>query len=159
MNATPLPQIAATASSAASLECSLFAAFLENAPDIVYFKDRSSRFLAVSRSKARRHDLEAADLVGKTDADFFSEKHTQVARADEDAIMATGTPIVRKLERTQWLDGREGWTEVTKLPLRDESGAIIGTFGLSSDVTEAQKIKIELEKAQRKILDASRLAG
>src|SRR5512133_375193 len=73
--------------------------------------------------------------------------------------MATDASIIGKLERTQFIDGREGWTEVTKLPLHDENGAVIGTFGLSSDVTEAERIKVELEKAHRKILETSRLAG
>ena len=48
---------------------------------------------------------------------------------------------------------------MTKLPLCDETGAVIGTFGLSTDVTEAHRIKLELEKAQRNIVEASRMAG
>ncbi len=143
----------------ALLDRAMITAFLENAPDIIYFKDRASRFIAVSRSKARRHDLEPADLRGKTDADFFSEKHAQVARLDEEKIMATGLPVLSKLERTQFIDGREGWTEVTKLPLCDESGKVIGTFGLSADVTAAHQVKLDLEKTQRDIVEASRMAG
>lgn len=73
--------------------------------------------------------------------------------------MSTGEPVIGKLERTQWLDGREGWSEVTKLPLRNAAGEIIGTFGLSKDMTEAQRMALDLEKAQRDILEASRLAG
>jgi PAS domain S-box-containing protein len=141
------------------LDRTLITAFLENVPDIIYFKDRESRFIAVSRSKARRHELDPTELTGKTDADFFSQQHAQQARADEEKIMATGMPVLSKLERTQFIDGREGWTEVTKLPLCDETGEVIGTFGLSTDVTEAHRIKVELEKAQRKIIEASRMAG
>jgi PAS domain S-box-containing protein len=141
------------------LDRALITAFLENVPDIIYFKDRESRFIAVSRSKARRHDAEPVDLVGKSDADYFSPQHAECARIDEEAIMATGIPVLKKLERTQFIDGREGWTEVTKLPLNDKAGSIIGTFGISADVTEAQRIKLELEKAQRKIIESSRMAG
>jgi PAS domain S-box-containing protein len=141
------------------LDRALITAFLENVPDIIYFKDRESRFIAVSRSKARRHDAEPVDLVGKSDADYFSPQHAECARIDEEAIMATGIPVLKKLERTQFIDGREGWTEVTKLPLNDKAGSIIGTFGISADVTEAQRIKLELEKAQREIIESSRMAG
>jgi PAS domain S-box-containing protein len=141
------------------LDRTLLTAFLENLPDIVFFKNRESRFIAVSQSKARRHDVEPADLIGRTDADFFSESHAQAARADEENIMATGIPMLSRLEHTEFIDGREGWTEVTKLPLCDEAGAVIGTFGLSSDVTEAQHIRLELETAQHKIIEASRMAG
>ena len=141
------------------LDRTLITAFLENVPDIIYFKDRDSRFIAVSRSKARRHGLEPADLIGKSDADFFSEQHAHCARVDEENIMATGTPVLSKLERSQFLDGREGWTEVTKLPLCDENGAVIGTFGLSTDVTDSQQVKLDLEKTRRDLVEASRMAG
>jgi PAS domain S-box-containing protein len=111
------------------LDRALVEAFLENVPDIVFFKDHASRFIAVSRSKARRHDREPADLIGQSDADYFAPEHAQSARADEEKIMRTGKPILARLEHTRFIDGREGWTEVSKLPLRDETGAIVGTFG------------------------------
>lgn len=142
-----------------SLNRTMVKAFLENVPDIVFFKDRDSRFIAVSRSKAERHQMQPDDLRGKSDADFFSPQHARWARTDEEHIMATGEPVIGKLERTYWLDGREGWCEVTKLPLRDENGNVIGTFGLSKDITEAQQMALALEKANRDIVDASRLAG
>ncbi len=141
------------------LDRALISAFLDNVPDIIYFKDRESRFIAVSRSKAKRHETEPEELVGKSDADYFSKQHADRARLDEEKIMATGTPVLRKLERTQFIDGREGWTEVTKLPLCDKAGAVLGTFGISADVTEERRIKLELEKAQRKVVEASRMAG
>ena len=157
---TPAAEFTDAAERATSmLDRALLAAFLENVPDIIYFKDRDSRFIAVSRSKALRHGAEPAELVGKSDEDYFSRQHADRARIDEQQIMATGTPVLRKLERTQFIDGREGWTEVTKLPLCDKSGMVLGTFGISADVTEACRIKAELEQAQRRVVEASRMAG
>ena len=141
------------------LDRTLVAAFLENVPDSVYFKDRASRFIAVSRSKARRHDLEPDDMLGKIDADFFSAEHAQRARHDEESVMASGEPIVGKFEKTEWLDGREGWAEVTKLPLRDVEGHVIGTFGITRDITRAEQLKVELEQAQRNLVETSHAAG
>jgi len=141
------------------LDRTLVRAFLENVPDFVYFKDTESRFIAVSRSKAVRHGLEPEELVGKTDTDVFSAEHAQWARVDEESIMATGESMVGKKERTQWQDGRVTWSDVTKLPLRDANGEIIGTFGTSRDITAAEQLALELEKAQRNLLDASRTAG
>ena len=137
----------------------LVTALLEHVPDLIYFKDRESRFIAVSRSKAKRHGLEPADLVGKCDSDFFSEQHAQWARADEESIMSTGEPMLEKLERLTWPDGRETWARSSKLPLCDQQGEVIGTFGLSRDVTAAQEMQAQLEKAKRELLDTSRLAG
>ncbi len=142
------------------LEHALLSAFLGNVPDLVYFKDRDSRFIAVSRSKALRHGLLTSDLVaGKTDADFFSETHARRAREDEEQIMRTGAAMIGKLEKITWPDGRETWAVSNKMPLRDGSGEIIGTFGISKDVTDQKIMEASLEKAHRDLVDTSRLAG
>ncbi len=73
--------------------------------------------------------------------------------------MSTGEPLIGKLERLVWPDGRESWATSSKLPLHDADGAIIGTFGLSKDVTGAHQMKTTLEKTQRDIIEASRMAG
>src|SRR5438105_15702713 len=79
----------------------LVSAFLENVPDYVYFKDRESRFVAASRSKALRNGLEhGSDLIGKSDDDFCTTEHAQWSRVDEENIMNTGEPILGKLEKT-----------------------------------------------------------
>ncbi|HEX3729232.1 MAG TPA: PAS domain-containing protein, partial [Opitutaceae bacterium] len=138
----------------------LVAAFLANIPDNVYFKDRESRFIAASSSFLRYFGLSRAeDLVGKTDFDFFSASHARPALEDEQRIMRTGESIVGKVEKEVWPDGRVTWAMTSKLPLRDEEGAIIGTFGLSKDVTDAKKTEEALEKAHKDLVDASRLAG
>ena len=142
-----------------TLERTLATAFLENVPDHLFFKDLESRFIAVSRSKAKGHGLEPKDLVGRTEDEFFAAEHAQWARVDEENIVSTGQPIVRKLERLTWADGHQTWALTSKLPLRDEMGEIIGTMGLSQDVTEDQEMKQRLEKAKRELVDTSRTAG
>ncbi len=143
-----------------TLEHALVNAFLENIPDGVYFKDKHSRFIAVSKSKAIRHGYpRAEDLVGKTDADFFSEIHARRAKEDEEAVMRTGSPILGKVEKITWPDGRSTWARSSKLPLRGADGQIIGTFGMSQDITAAKEMEAALEKANKEIMDASRMAG
>ncbi len=142
-----------------ALKRSLVSAFLENIPESVYFKDRNSRFIAVSRSKAARHGCEPDFLTGKTDFDIFGEQHARNARQDEEAILSSGQPILEKIERLVWPDGRVTWSRSSKLPLRGENGEIIGTFGVSQDITAAKLMEDALEKANKDLRDASRLAG
>jgi PAS domain S-box-containing protein len=142
------------------LDHTLVDAFLENIPDIVYFKDRLSRFVAVSRSKAARHGFsDPAQMVGMTDADLFSARYAQATRDDELEIMRTGRSAIGKVERITWPDGRESWVRSSKMPLRDRSGEIVGTFGMSVDITEARRMEEALEKARKESIDASRMAG
>lgn len=127
---------------------------MDNVPDHVYFKDAQSRFLAVSRSLARRHGCEPADLKGRTDFDLFAREHAEQAFADEQRILRTGEPIVAVEERETWPDGRVSWVSTTKLPLRDASGRIVGTFGISRDITERRQRDSEL-RLFRALVDRS----
>jgi diguanylate cyclase (GGDEF)-like protein/PAS domain S-box-containing protein len=103
----------------------------------VYFNDRHSRFLFVSAGwiAAYAPGRSAADLAGKTDFDIFSAEHARAAFEDEQQIIRTGEPIVGKVEQETWADRADAWVSSTKMPLRDGDGQIIGTFGISRDVT------------------------
>jgi PAS domain S-box-containing protein len=142
------------------LDRALVAGFLSNIPDNVYFKDRDSRFIAVSGSFLRYFGLQRqADIVGKTDFDFFSQNHAAPAFEDEQRILRTGESIIGKLEKEVWPDGRVTWVMTSKMPLRGDQGEIIGTFGISKDVTASKQMEEALEKANKDLMDASRMAG
>jgi PAS domain S-box-containing protein len=133
--------------------------FLRGIPNIVSFKDTDSRFLAVSDSKAARHGTTAAELVGKSDDDLLSPDHAKWVRAEEESIIATGEPVISELQPIESLDGRAGWVESTKLPLRTADGTIIGTCALTYDVTDRQRLAADLEATRGKLISASRIAG
>jgi hypothetical protein len=103
----------------------------------VYFKDRMSRFLFVSEGwiDAYTPDREAEELVGKTDFDVFSEQHATAAFEDEQQIIRSGEPMVGKIELETYSGREDAWVSTTKMPLRDDFGKIIGTFGITRDVT------------------------
>jgi PAS domain S-box-containing protein len=103
----------------------------------VYFKDLQSRFLLVSAGwiAAYAPGRTAEELIGKMDSDVFSGEHALAAFQDEQQVIRTGEPLVGKVELETY-DGRAGtWVSTTKMPLRDDDGQIIGTFGISRDVT------------------------
>jgi diguanylate cyclase (GGDEF)-like protein/PAS domain S-box-containing protein len=110
---------------------------LGSSEECIFFKDRESRFLSVSAGwlAAYFDGGSVEELVGKTDFDIFSEPHATAAFADEQRVIRTGVPIVAKPERETFHDRPDKWTSTSKLPLRNEAGEIIGTFGLSRDIT------------------------
>ncbi|QDV69943.1 Signal transduction histidine-protein kinase BarA [Rosistilla carotiformis] len=122
---------------------------LNNIPDSIYFKDRDSRFIRISRSMAQKFKWKNAEIaVGKTDADIFTREHAASARADEMEIMKTGVPMVAEIERETWADRPDSWCSSTKMPLRDDAGRIVGTFGITRDVTELMRTEQELKTAK-----------
>lgn len=119
----------------------------ENLPDKIYFKDTESRFLWASHETLLRFGTtDPADVLGKTDYDFFREEHAHRAFSDEQEIIRTGKPLVNLEERETWADGHETWVSTTKMPLRDSTGKIIGTFGLSREITEKKRAEAQLAK-------------
>jgi PAS domain S-box-containing protein len=159
-------------------EQELLRTLLENVPDCIYFKDSRSRFVMVSRSKAvkslqRSPKLkalwaregggagrsEAELLVGLTDFDVFAEEHARPAFEDEQRIMSTSEPIIDKLEKQTHPDGSVTWALSTKMPWRDRNGKLVGTFGISRDITALKQTEAELEAAHKRLVESSRLAG
>jgi diguanylate cyclase (GGDEF)-like protein/PAS domain S-box-containing protein len=131
-------------------ELQLMRGLMENLPAQVYFKDRESRFIGISNHGARTLGLsDPAQAIGKTDFDFFTDEHAQQAYDDEQDIIRTGQARTSE-ERETRIGVPDKWVETTKLPLRDASHRIVGTFGISVDITDRRK-------AQQALRDRTRL--
>jgi PAS domain S-box-containing protein len=124
-------------------------ALLETTPDSVYFKDTSSRFLRISRALAQRFGLEhPTDAIGKTDFDFFTVEHAAPAFEDEKKILTSGQPMVDFEEKETFDDGRTAWLRTSKLPFRDREGKLIGTYGISRDVSLRKVAEDEIRQRE-----------
>ena len=134
----------------AASEVHLFDFLLGNIPDRIYFKDTASRFLRVSKAMVDLFGVkDASEVVGKTDFDFFTAEHADAAFADEKEVMRTGKTMVSKEEKETMPDGRVRWAITTKMPLRDPEGRVIGTCGISRDISERKKLEEQLLRSQR----------
>jgi PAS domain S-box-containing protein len=140
-------------------ERELLCALLEHASDRIFFKDRFSCFLRCSRATAKRFGVTDREIVGKSDFNFFADSHAQPAFNDEQEIMRTGQPVTGKVEREVMKNGEELWALTAKWPLRNQKGEIIGTFGISKDITALKEAEAKLAQLHRQLVDASRVAG
>ncbi len=136
----------------------LMDALMANATDTLYFKDSQSRFLRISQSQAGHFGIaDPAEAVGKSDFDFFTDEHARPAFEDEQQIIRTGQPIARE-ERETYADRPDTWVLTTKLPLRDEAGNIVGTFGISKDITERKLAEEAIRRSQAELSQALQIA-
>jgi len=126
----------------------LINALMDNLSDYVYFKDRESRFIRINKSHALSFGLDDPALaVGKTDFDFFTGEHAQQAFEDEQTIIRTGQ-FLNTEEKETHPNKPDTWVSTIKLPLTDNDGNIIGTFGISRDVTKRILAEEELTQEQ-----------
>jgi len=135
------------AEQALTYERNLVKSLMDNTPDHIYFKDKESRFLRINNAQARQLGLDdPALVVGKTDFDFFTEEHARVAFEDEQMIMKSGIALIDFEEKESWPDGRVTWVSTTKVPLKDAQGEIMGTFGISRNITERKRAEQEQQR-------------
>lgn len=133
-----------------------FRALMDSLPSWIYFKDRDSKFIQVNKSLADYSGMAVVDMIGKTDGEFLDEESARKNREDEIRILASGEGRERFIEKESQPDGMDAWVLTSKLPLRDKQGRIIGTFGVSSNITEMMLSQQALEKERnmlRTLLD------
>ncbi|MCF7817366.1 MAG: SpoIIE family protein phosphatase [Kiritimatiellales bacterium] len=145
----------------------LLTALMDTLSDAIYFKNLQSQFITVNKACAKKHGWKSIEEIpGKTDFDIFSEEHAKMAFADEQKIIATGESLYGIEEKETWPDGSITWVSTTKMPLLNATGEIIGTFGISRDITEhklaelrTQQYTEEIRQITEAMEDDVRMAG
>ncbi len=129
----------------------LLQTLLDHLPDAIYFKDIAGRFTRVSRSLALKLGRSPVDVVDKRNEDVFSGQYSSQVNLDEAQVIRTGQPLIGKEEQPGWAGGSENWVSTTRIPLPDKSGQIIGTFGISHDITAQKQSEVNF----RRVIDAA----
>lgn len=115
-------------------------AILDNIPDIAWLKDRESRYIAINEALENSIGLRNADVVGKTDLDFFPLDLAEHYRTDDMEVMKSGK---RKQIEEYYIDkdGRKIWLETIKTPIFNKQNEVIGTTGIARDITDRKELQ------------------
>jgi PAS domain S-box-containing protein len=119
-------------------------------PAFIYAKDAHSRFTACNKLVANRMGVEPADLIGKTDFDFFPREHAERFFADEQALIQSGVPLINREEIA--FDKTRGMDRIiltSKIPLRDEAGNLTGIVGTGFDITDRKDAEARMASSDR----------
>lgn len=129
----------------------LFGALMSSIPDAIYFKDQKSKFIRVSGYLAKHFNASEESLIGKSDFDFQDESHAREAFEDEMNIMRTMQPKIDYIEKEVLADGSEHYVSTTKMPLVNLQGEVVGTFGISRDVTKLKTLENDVKKKEKEL--------
>ena len=142
----PVDEPAAEQSSTRDLE-----SLLASLSDAVYFKDASGKFLRTNQAMADRLGLsDPRDAIGKRAADMPNAAAALALHRDDELLLKSGEAQHFRLERWETPGGGVDWALVTRLPLRDRSGAIIGMIGVFHDVTDQKRAEEKVQEAVRR---------
>ncbi|MFZ2644432.1 MAG: PAS domain S-box protein [Verrucomicrobiia bacterium] len=132
-------------------ERNLLRTLIDNIPDAIYVRDTANRFVLANETVARRMGVASpADLIGKTDADFYPpEQAAHFASADRKVL--AGRTLVNFEEDVVHLDGKRRFILGTKVPLKDAQGAVTALVGIGRDITERKRTEEQIRKTNRSL--------
>lgn len=128
-------------------QTSLLTGLLDSIPDIVFFKDRNGVFLGCNSETARLLGRNSADIIGRTDYDFYDKKTADGYWSDERRLLEQGIPI-RNEEWNQYPDGERVLLDTLKAPLLNQDGQVIGLVGISRNITKRKALENDLRQAK-----------
>lgn len=133
----------------------LLRTLIDNLPDPIYFKDLEHRFVVGNLAVARIMGADKpADIIGRTDFDFFPQELAERYYADEQQIFLTGKPLINSEEPIADQEtGLQRWQATTKVALYDRHEKLIGLVGIGRDITERKLMEQALRESRENVLN------
>lgn len=139
-------------------ERNLLRTLIDNIPNYIYVKDRQSRFIVANESVAQAMGAKnPEELLGKTDADFFSKEASEKFLKDEFYVLEQGVSLIDMEEVFRSIDGTDTWSVTSKLPLKNIDGETVGIIGIGKDITTRKKEEIERRNLELQLLQAQKM--
>lgn len=133
-------------------ELSMLRSVMASLPDLIYVKDAESRFLLANQGTADAMGAASvAELVGRSDFDYYPPELAAGFFQDEQKVMASGEPLVSQDEHIREADGRVRWVLTTKVPFRDASGKTVGIIGIGRNITAIKDVESDLKRSQENL--------
>ena len=123
--------------------------------DDVYFfmKDSEGRFMGGNALQLEKLGLSTeADMIGKSDYDFFPSYMIAHYHADDQRVMQSGKPIIRRSELVANPDGSLSWHLTSKFPLFSRDGSCVGIAGVMRDMARSAG-SVQPYRAMRKAVE------
>lgn len=147
------------AEQALTAERTLLRTVIDNLPDCVYAKDTTGRKTLANLADLKNfHYSNEAEAIGRHDFELFPKDIAEKFWADDQKVLQ-GQPVINREEHFLDEAGRKHWLLISKLPLRNQQGDIVGLIGVRRDVTEIKQAEAKLEQAHQELVGASRRAG
>ena len=130
---------------------------IDSMPDVIFIKDRQSRFVVVNKMVAGVMGTKPEALIGKTDFEFYTPDLAQRYFDDEQAIMEAGEAKINYEEPHLDEHGNRIILSTSKVPLKNSNGEVMGIVGIGRDITRLKRIEVQLRKKTEDLQETNRL--
>ncbi len=125
----------------------LLRGLMDAIPDAIYVKDTTCRYLLDNAAHRAALGITSEEaVVGKTVTDFFPPDVAAPHLADDLRVLRTGEPIFNHEVEIALPSGERRWRAITKVPLRDGAGDIVGVIGVGRDIHERKRAEEDLDR-------------
>jgi two-component system, chemotaxis family, CheB/CheR fusion protein len=129
----------------------LLDSLLRGVPDSIYFKDARGRFIRLNRAMAERLGVDdPLDAVGKTVFELAQQDRALALHQEDEAVLRTGEAQLYREEKRLDRDGSEAWDLVSRLPLRDTAGEVVGVIAIFRDISGQKRADYKIQEAVRR---------
>ena len=110
-------------------------------------KDLTGRFTYANKSFCEEYGKSREQVIGKTDYDISPAEFAEKYQRDDSLVLTTGQTLRVNEETSRLSEVRE--VEVTKIPIHDEHGNIVGTQGIFWDMTAWKRAQADQHARQK----------
>jgi len=128
----------------------LLRAVVEGTSDAIFIKDKEGHYLMANQATADILGCTVQDILGHDDTAVFAPATARQLMARDQVILQEGRTQTTE-EHLTTLDGTEWLFLVTKGPLLDAQGQVVGLFGMSRDITEIHQTRLALQHHQEQL--------
>jgi len=122
---------------------------LDSTPAMIFYKDKTNRFLRVNRTFAESMGLPKEKLEGASLFDLYPREHADAFWQDDQDVLKSGKPKINIVEPMQTQAGLR-WVQTDKVPSIDSQGNITGIIGFAMDITERKLAEEKLRESERR---------
>jgi two-component system, NtrC family, sensor kinase len=121
---------------------------MDSIPQLIFWKDRNSLYLGCNQKFASIAGLALPEnIIGKSDYDLpWKKEETEWFRECDRRVMESGVAELHIIEPLKTADGKEGWVDTNKIPLRDAQGNVVGILGTAEDISDDKLVEIQLKQ-------------
>lgn len=125
---------------------------MDTIPQLVCWKDETQRYLGANRAFTEFFGLDRpSSIVSKSDLALLdhTREYAEWANSLDREVFRTGKPIRKAHTKVKDRNGSTVWLEITKVPLFDRLGTVVGTLSTAENITRERSLEKQLLQSQK----------